>query len=57
MDPISTLLSGYLFSISGYIQEYYRARVGLQLTPLVIKHNKMDIPFQHQMWKIKDKSN
>lgn len=56
MDPISTVLSGYLLSISSYIQEDYRARVGLQLTPLVIKHNKMEVPFQHQMWRIKDKS-
>jgi hypothetical protein len=56
MDPISTVLSGYLLSISSYIQEDYRARIGLQLTPLVLKHNKMEIPFQHQMWRIKDKS-
>lgn len=56
MDPISTVLSGYIISISSYIQEDYRSRVGLELTPLVIKHNKMDIPFQHQIWKIKDKS-
>ena len=56
MEPISTVLSGYLFSISSHIQEDYRTRVGLELTPLVIRHNKMDIPFQHQMWKIKDKS-
>lgn len=56
MDPISTVLSGYIFSINSHIQEDYRARVGLELTPLVIKHNKMDIPFQHQIWKIQDKS-
>lgn len=56
MDPITSLISGYILSISGGIQNSYSKNVNLDVIPVIIKYKNMNISFQHQLWRIKDKS-
>ena len=56
MEPISSLLSAYLLSLSTDISGHYRESVNLDITPIVIEYKNEKISFQHQLWRIKDDS-
>ena len=56
MEPISSLLSAYLLSLSADISGHYRESVNLDITPIVIEYKNEKISFQHQLWRIKDDS-
>ncbi len=56
MDPITSLISGYILSISSGVQDSYSKSVNLDLTPVSIEYKNTNISFQHQMWRIKEKS-
>lgn len=56
VDPISTLLSAYLRFVSSDIAGQYSARHDVEIQSLNIEYEGIDIPFQHQVWKIRPDS-
>jgi len=56
LDPISTLLSAYLEFVSNDIQETYSERRDVGVKSVVIGYKGTEIPFQHQLWKVRPAS-
>lgn len=56
MDPATTLISAYINYISDNITSSYNRKVNLDVTPVKITYQETAISFQHQIWRIKDKS-
>lgn len=56
MEPITSLLSSYILTISSGIQNGYNKSVNLDITPVSIEYKNTNISFQHQLWRIKEKS-
>lgn len=56
MDPISMAFAAYLNFVSDTTHEHMTDLIGLEVSALSIQHHGFDIPFQYQMWRIKDKS-
>jgi len=56
MEPINTLVNAYIGFVSQSIMGNYRQNTNLDLTPVSIQYKNTEINFQHQMWRIRDKS-
>jgi len=56
MDPISLALSTYLNNVQVNIHQQVTDILGTEVQAVSIKYEGLNIPFQYQIWKIKDKS-
>lgn len=56
MDPLTTVVNAYLLTLSEHISASYSERTNLHVTPIVMQYKDTTIPYQHQIWRIKDKS-
>ncbi|BES70019.1 hypothetical protein RE428_10370 [Marinobacter nanhaiticus D15-8W] len=56
MDPVSYLFSAYLNTVQTNVQEHFAERYGTQITPVEIQYEGVEVAFQHQLWRIRDKS-
>lgn len=56
MDPISTIFSIYLETVSRQIRDSAARVMNTEVTPVVIHYKGIDIPFQHPLWKIRASS-
>lgn len=56
MDPISTLFSIYLETVTNDIHQTVSDVMGAELQAIVINYDDMDIPFQYQIWKVREQS-
>lgn len=56
MDPISLALSTYLNHVQVNIHQQVTDIMGTEVQAVSIKHEGLNISYQYQLWKIKDKS-
>ena len=56
MDPVSYLFSAYLNSVQTSTYNHLTESMGTEIKAVVIKHEGTKIPFQHQLWKIRESS-
>lgn len=56
MDPISLALSTYLNHVQVNIHQQMTDIMGTEVQAVSIKYEGFNIPYQYQIWKIKDKS-
>ena len=56
MDPVTTFVNVYLLTIGEHISTSHSERSNLHVTPIVMQYKGSTIPYQHQIWRIKDKS-
>ena len=56
MDPVALLFAVYLDSISNYVTTQATDAMGSEVKAIAITYQGMDVSFQHQGWRVKDKS-
>lgn len=56
MDPIATLFSLYLDTVTNSVHQHLTDTMGTELRAEVIHYQGFDIPFQYQMWKVRERS-
>ncbi len=56
MDPISLALSTYLNHVQVNVHQQVTDIMGTEVQAVSIKYEGLNISYQHQIWKIKDKS-
>ena len=56
MDPISLALSAYLNNVQVDIHQQLTDIMGTEMQAVTIKYEGFDIPYQYQIWRIRDKS-
>ncbi|MDA9095249.1 hypothetical protein N9J88_02465 [Porticoccaceae bacterium] len=56
MDPVSLLFAVYLDSITSNVHSQVTDVLGGDVKAVVISYEGMEVPFQYQMWRVKDKS-
>lgn len=56
MDPISILFAAYLDTVTNSIHSHMTDIMGTELQPVVIIYEGVDVPFQHQMWRLREPS-
>ncbi|MDQ2076869.1 hypothetical protein [Marinimicrobium sp. ABcell2] len=56
MDPISAIFAAYIEAVSLDIHSTMTETMGTELKAMVIEYEGETIPFQYQMWRVRDKS-
>ncbi|MGP4845611.1 hypothetical protein ACTXGQ_15845 [Marinobacter sp. 1Y8] len=56
MDPVSYLFAAYLNTVQGHVQNNVAEIYGTQVTPVEIEYNGVNVAFQYQLWRVRDKS-
>ncbi|PCJ37169.1 MAG: hypothetical protein COA75_05335 [Cellvibrionales bacterium] len=56
MDPVAYLFSAYLNTIQTVSYNQLSESMGTDISAVVIEHEGVSVPFQFQMWKVKDNS-
>ena len=56
MDPVSYLFSAYLNTVQTSVQGRFSEVHDTQITPVEIQYEGVNVTFQHQLWRIRDKS-
>ncbi|MDI5922488.1 hypothetical protein QLQ86_17025 [Halomonas sp. LR5S13] len=56
MDPISALFAAVLDSTSSAVSNHMQESLGTEVKTVVVDHQDQSISFQHQLWRIRDKS-
>jgi len=56
LDPISLVLSAYLENVQNTVHSAMTDRIGTEVKAISIEYEGLTVPFQYQMWRIKDKS-
>ena len=56
MDPVALLFAVYLDSISNHVTTQATDAMGSEVKAIAISYQGMDVSFQHQGWRVKDKS-
>ena len=56
MDPVSFFFSAYLDSVQSSVHRQLTDSLGTELKAIQIEYKDQKIPFQYQMWRIRDKS-
>jgi len=56
LDPISLVLSAYLEAVQNTVHNAVTDRMGTEIKAISIEYEGLTVPFQYQMWRVKDKS-
>jgi len=56
LDPVSLVLSAYLATVQNTVHNAVADHMGTEVKATSIEYEGLTIPFQYQIWKIKDKS-
>lgn len=56
MDPVSFLFSSYLNAVHTATYDHLTESMGTQLQAVVIEYDGVKVPFQYQMWMVRDAS-
>ena len=56
MDPIALLLAAYLDSVQNTVYTRMTDIHGTELQVLTIDYQGVKVPFQHQLWRVRDNS-
>ena len=56
MDPVSLVLGAYLKTVQNTVHDALTEQMGTQVQMVSIEYEGMSIPFQYQMWRIREKS-
>ena len=56
MDPISLLFAVYLDAVQNTVHTQVTDVLGTEVNALVIDYQGVKVPFQYQIWRVKDKS-
>ncbi|BFM09517.1 hypothetical protein [Halioxenophilus aromaticivorans] len=56
MDPVTYLFSAYLNTVQSNVHRQLTDSIGTEIKAVTIEYQGMTIPFQYQMWRIKDDS-
>ena len=56
MDPVALLFAVYLDSISNHVTTRATDAMGSEVKAMTITYQGMDVSFQYQGWRVKDKS-
>lgn len=56
MDPIATLFALYLDIVANSVHQHMTDTLGTELQAEVIHYEGFDIPFQYQMWQVRERS-
>ncbi|MDK8463432.1 hypothetical protein [Marinobacter sp. SS13-12] len=56
MDPVSYLFAAYLSTVQTNVQDHVAERFGTQITPVEIEYEGVNVAFQYQLWRVRDKS-
>ncbi len=56
MDPIAYVFSAYLNSVQTATYDHLTDSIGTEIRAVVIEYEGVSVPFQFQMWRIKNRS-
>ena len=56
MDPVSLLFTAYLDSIQNTVHARMTDVYGTEIKAVIIDYQGVEVPYQYQLWRIKDKS-
>ena len=56
MDPIALVLAAYIDSVQSTVNARVSDTLGTEIKALIIEYQGVPVPFQYQMWRVKDKS-
>ena len=56
MGPISFVFSAYVDAVLNIVHKKMTDSFGIEVKAVVIDYQTVSIPFQHQMWRVKDKT-
>ena len=56
MDPIALVLAAYMDSVQSTVNARVSDTLGTEVKALIIEYQGVPVPFQYQMWRVKDKS-
>ena len=56
MDPISLVFAAYLDSVQSIVNARVTDTLGTEVKAVIIDYQGVRVPFQYQMWRVKDKS-
>ena len=56
MDPIALVLAAYMDSVQSTVNARVSDTLGTELKALIVEYQGVPVPFQYQMWRVKDKS-
>lgn len=56
MDPVSYLFATYLNAVQTTTHNHFKEAIGTEVEAVVIEYEGTKIPFQYQMWRIREDS-
>ena len=56
MDPVSLLFTAYLDSIQNTVHARFTDLHGTEIKAVLIDYQGVEVPYQYQLWRVKDKS-
>ena len=56
MDPVSLLFTAYLDSIQNTVHAEMTDIYGTEIQAVMIDYQGVEVPYQYQLWRVKDKS-
>jgi len=56
VDPISLVFAAYLDSVQSIVNARVTDTLGTEVKAVIINYQGVRVPFQYQMWRVKDKS-
>lgn len=56
MDPVAILFSAYLDAVQSSVHSHLTDSLGTELKAVVIEYQGMAVPFQYQMWRVREQS-
>ncbi|MGB2566635.1 MAG: hypothetical protein ACPIB1_09325 [Porticoccaceae bacterium] len=56
MDPIALVLAAYIDSVQSTVNARVSDTLGTEVKAVIIDYEGVPVPFQYQMWRVKDKT-
>ncbi len=56
MDPVSLLFTAYLDSIQNTVHARFTDLHGTEIKAMMIEYQGVEVPYQYQLWRVRDKS-
>lgn len=56
MDPVSLLFTAYLDSIQNTVHARFTNLHGTEIKAVMIDYQGVEVPYQYQLWRVRDKS-
>ena len=56
MDPVSLLFTAYLDSIQNTVHARFTDLYGTEIKAVMIEYQGVEVPYQYQLWRVRDKS-